>query len=176
MAAGYIRDGVVNFVGGIAQAVAVFKSDCKVLGLCLRAQTRSSSCLAAGYYRDGVVNFVGGIAQAVNFNNLKVLIWFLSRSFQLKRCADTVCLDRYERAALISWLVLRSLEVLRDAGGALTISVIRGVGQLSVPWTGRFVPEFLWECVAVPVAYWMCVSSEQLVTTFPIYNNLKVPI
>ena len=48
--------------------------------------------------------------------------------------------------------------------------------QLSGPWTGRFVPEFPWECVAVPVANWLCVSSEQLATTFPIYNNLKVPI
>ena len=43
----------------------MFKSDCKVLGLWLRAQTRSSSCLAAGYNRDGVVKFVGGTVQAV---------------------------------------------------------------------------------------------------------------
>ena len=47
------------------QAVAVFKSNCEVLGLWLRAQTRSSSCLAAGYNRDGVVKFVGGTVQAV---------------------------------------------------------------------------------------------------------------
>ena len=58
-------DGVVELVGGTVQAVAVFKSDCEVLGLWLRAQTRSSSCLAAGYTRDGVVKFVGGIVQAV---------------------------------------------------------------------------------------------------------------
>ena len=30
---GYIRDGVVKLVGGTLQAVAVFKSDCEVLGL-----------------------------------------------------------------------------------------------------------------------------------------------
>ena len=52
-------------VGGTVQAVAVFKSDCEVLGLWLRAQTRSSSCLAAGYNRDGVVKFVGGTVQAI---------------------------------------------------------------------------------------------------------------
>ena len=46
-------------------AVAVFKSDCEVLGLLLRAQTRSSSCLAAGYIRDGVVKLAGGTVQAV---------------------------------------------------------------------------------------------------------------
>ena len=44
-----ILAGVVKLVGGTVQAVAVFKSDCKVLGLWLRAQTRSSSCLAAGF-------------------------------------------------------------------------------------------------------------------------------
>jgi hypothetical protein len=33
------------------------------------------------------------------------------------------------------------------------------------------VPEFPWESVAVPVAKWMGVSSEQLATTFPNYNN-----
>ena len=47
------------------QAVAVFNGDCEVLGLWLRAQTRSSSCLAAGYNRDGVVKFVGGTVHAV---------------------------------------------------------------------------------------------------------------
>ena len=52
-------------VGGTVLAVAVFKSDCEVLGLWLRAQTRSSSCLAAGYHRDGVVKLVGGTVQAV---------------------------------------------------------------------------------------------------------------
>ena len=33
LAAGYNRDGVVKLVGGTLQAVAVFKSDCEVLGL-----------------------------------------------------------------------------------------------------------------------------------------------
>ena len=47
------------------QPVAVFKSDCEVLGLWLRAQTRSSSCLAARYNRDGVVKLVDGTVQAV---------------------------------------------------------------------------------------------------------------
>ena len=47
LAAGYNLDGVVKLVGGAVQAVAVFKSDCLVLGLWMRAQTRSSSCLAA---------------------------------------------------------------------------------------------------------------------------------
>ena len=54
-----------SLVGGTVQAVAVFKSNCEVLGLWLRAHTRSSSCVAAGYNRDGVVRLVGGVMQAV---------------------------------------------------------------------------------------------------------------
>ena len=46
-------------------AVAVFKGDCVALGLGLRAQTRSSSCLASGCNRNGVVKLVGGTLQAV---------------------------------------------------------------------------------------------------------------
>ena len=65
LAAGYNLNGVVKFVGGTVHAVAVFKSDCEVLGLLLWAQTRSSSCLAAGYIWDGVVKLVGGTVQAV---------------------------------------------------------------------------------------------------------------
>ena len=65
LAAGYIRDGVIKFVGGTVQAVAVFKGNCEVLGLWLRAHIRSSSCLAAGYFRVGVVKFVGGVLHAV---------------------------------------------------------------------------------------------------------------
>ena len=45
-------------------AVAVC-SDCEVLGLWLRAQFRSSSCLAAGFNRDSVVKSVGGTVLAV---------------------------------------------------------------------------------------------------------------
>ena len=44
---GYFWVGVVNVIGGTVQAVAAF-SDCVVLEPWLRAQTRSSSCLAAG--------------------------------------------------------------------------------------------------------------------------------
>ena len=33
LAAGYFWNGVVKLVGGTLQAVAVFKSDCEVLGL-----------------------------------------------------------------------------------------------------------------------------------------------
>ena len=47
------------------QAVAVFNGNCVILGLLLRAQIRSSSCLAAGYNRAGVVKSVGGTVQAV---------------------------------------------------------------------------------------------------------------
>ena len=64
------------------QAVAVFKGDCEVLGLWLRAQTRSSSCLAAGYNRDGVVKFVGGTVQAVLC--LKVTARYLGSGCGLK--------------------------------------------------------------------------------------------
>ena len=53
------------FGGGTVQAVAVFKGDCVARGLGLRAQTRSSSCLAAGYNRNGVVTIGGGTVQAV---------------------------------------------------------------------------------------------------------------
>ena len=47
------------------QYLLCFKSNCEVLGLWLRAQTRSSSCLAAGCNRNGVVKLVGGTLQAV---------------------------------------------------------------------------------------------------------------
>ena len=49
---GFILDGVVKLVGGTVQAVAVFKSNCEVLGLWLRAQTRSGS--------NSVVKLLGG--------------------------------------------------------------------------------------------------------------------
>ena len=52
---------------------------------------------------------------------------------------------------------------------------IRGVGLLSGPERGLMVPDFPWECVAVLVARWMGVSSEQLATTFQIITILKVP-
>ena len=45
-------------------AVAVI-CECLVLGLWMRASTRSSSCLAAGCNRSGVVLMVGGIVLAV---------------------------------------------------------------------------------------------------------------
>ena len=45
------------------QAVAVFKSDYEVFGLSLRAQTRSSSCLAAGYNRHGVVKLLAALCK-----------------------------------------------------------------------------------------------------------------
>ena len=41
------------------------KSDCVALGLGLRAQIRSSSCLAAGYFWFGVVTYGGGTVQPV---------------------------------------------------------------------------------------------------------------
>ena len=52
---------------------------------------------------------------------------------------------------------------------------IRGVGLLSGPERGLMVPDFPWECVAVLVARWLGVSSEQLATTFQILTILKVP-
>ena len=70
----------------------------------------------------------------------------------MKRCAGTACLDRYDGAALMS------LESFALVGGALkggrivTVSGIRGVGQLSGPGRVLLVPAFFWECVAVPVA------------------------
>ena len=63
----------------------------------------------------------------------------------MKRCADTACLDRYDGAALMS------LESFALVGGALkggrivTVSGIRGVGQLSGPGRVLLVPEFFWE-------------------------------
>ena len=39
---------------------------------------------------------------------------------------------------------------------------------------GRIIPEFSWERVAVPVAKWMGVSSEQLATTFPYSNSFEL--
>ena len=41
---------------------------------------------------------------------------------------------------------------------------------------GAGCPRVSWESVAVPVANWMGVSSEQLATTCPVSNNLKVSI
>ena len=71
-------NSVVKLLGGWVQSewcrrvggwhfwqLLCFKSNCEVLGLWLRAQTRSSSCLAAGCKWNGVVLFVGGIVQAV---------------------------------------------------------------------------------------------------------------
>ena len=55
----------------------------RYLGLWLRAQTRSSSCLAAGYNRDGVVKFVGGtvLAVAVFRSNCEVLgLWLRAQT------------------------------------------------------------------------------------------------
>ena len=76
----------------------------------------------------------------------------------MKRCADAACLDRYDGAALMS------LESFALVGGALkggrivTVSGIRGVGQLSGPGRVLLVPEFFWVSVAVPVAEWMGVT------------------
>ena len=38
------------------------------------------------------------------------------------------------------------------------------------------VPEFPWESVAVPVAKWMGVSSDQLATTFPYFNSFECTV
>ena len=35
------------------------------------------------------------------------------------------------------------------------------------------VADFPWECVAVLVARWLGVSSEQLATTFPYFNTFE---
>ena len=76
-----------------------------------------------------------------------------------------------------------SLDSFAIVGGALRVGRIfirypafvvsgnsRDLGR------GRIIPELLWERVAVPVAKWMGVSSEQLATTFPCFNRLNVPI
>ena len=75
-----------------------------------------------------------------------------------------------------------SLESYALVGGALrggrivTVSGIRGVGQLSGPGRVLLVPEFFWESVAVPVAKWIGVSSDQLATTFPYFNSFECTI
>ena len=66
MAAGYNRDGVVKLVGGAVQAVAVFKSDCLVLGLWMRGlKLGRQAAWRPGFNLDGVVKLVGGTVQAV---------------------------------------------------------------------------------------------------------------
>ena len=90
----------------------MFKSNCEVLGLWLRAQTRSSSCLAAGLNRDGVVKLVGGTVQAVavfkviaetwalaaGSNSVvkllggRVSFWLVSSSWLAAPCKQLLCL------------------------------------------------------------------------------------
>ena len=55
----------LSWLGALCKLLLCLKVTARYLGLWLRAQTRSSSCLAAGYNRDGVVKFVGGTVQAV---------------------------------------------------------------------------------------------------------------
>ena len=107
------------------------------------------------------------------YNNLNVPTCFLSRSFQMKRCADTACLDWCVGASLMC------LDCFAFVEGALRVGRIfnrfrhpccRAIfGTLE---GGRMVPEFPWERRR-SCRKWMGVSSEQLATTFPCYNSFE---
>ena len=84
-----------KLIGGTVQAVAAF-SDCVVLELWLRAQTRSSSCLAAGvHFWDGVVNVCWWQAVAV-----------------FSDCVDILELWLWALVVLIDWEMSSSCEVV----------------------------------------------------------------
>ena len=67
------RIGIVSSVGWrhFRQLLCGVREE---LGLWLRAQTRSSSCLAAGVQSDGVVELVGGTVQAALAPEVKYIV------------------------------------------------------------------------------------------------------
>ena len=116
-------NSVVKLLGGRVQsgrcrqvcwrhcaAVAVFKSNCEVLGLWLRAQTRSSSCLAAGYNRDGVVKFVGGSVQQLLC--LKVIARYLGSGYGLILGRQAAWRPRTIGTVSSSWLAALCKQLL----------------------------------------------------------------
>ena len=60
----------------------------------------------------------------------------------MKRCVDTACLDRYEGAALLSLESFALVGGAQRGGRIVTVSGIRGVGQLSGPGRVLLVPVF----------------------------------
>ena len=98
----------VNLFGGTVSAVAVF-CDCLVLGLWMRASTRSSSCLAAGCNRGGVVWIVGGtvLAVAVFCDCLNLGLWMRGLNSVVKLLGGRV----QSRLVSSSWLVASVLAV-----------------------------------------------------------------
>ena len=84
------RVGVVELIGGIELAVAVY-SDCKEIGLWLRARTWSSSCLAAGTQL-GWCRPVGGTVSAETLRRHVVLTAVeYSRDVATSRCFNCCC-------------------------------------------------------------------------------------
>ena len=78
---------------------------------------------------------------------------------------------------------LDELDCFSFFGGALRVGRIFNRHPASVAsgnsrdlGRGRLVPEFPWESVAVPVAKWMGVSSDQFATTFPYFNGFECTV
>ena len=105
LAAGYNRDGVVKLVGGTLQAVAVFKSNCEVLGLWLWAQLGRQAAWRPRCIRIGVVWLVASCLQML----ISVCLFGLWLWAQLGRQA--AWRPRCIRIG-VAWLVASCLQLL----------------------------------------------------------------
>ena len=128
-----------------------------------------------GVFQNGVVTIGGGTVQAVAVFRGDCLVrglwlWASTRpssclaavNVAASRCCNCCCNQQRRGGVTSLTAVANSSDI-----------ALCGVALLSGPWTGLLVPDFPWECVAVPVAKWMGVSREQLATTFQFFNNLK---